>query len=361
MQTPPVVMFLDHDHILRLVEIGMTGANASAEAYARALFAPDPIDIPGLRAMAAGATDSAGVIIRHAVPSSLDSVAGSTILITRRGSVSADMITACPDLKLIQRLGERRDGIDIVAAKAQGVAVSCLPRPTLAYTAEHAILLMLALSKKLIISDRLVRQGGWDASQLQPADNVAYNWAGVPDVGGLFGRNLGIIGLGEVGMLLARRAAAFGMHISYTNRRRLPESREREAAVSYASLDQLLTHSDHVVLAAANVPENERLIGAAAFARMKRTAFFVNISRGRMVDEDALYAALSKKLIAGAGLDVHQSEPRAPRDRFASLDNVIVTPHTAGGSRRFVLDEVARIYDNCRAALAGSPPPHGRV
>jgi len=229
------------------------------------------------------------------------------------------------------------------------------------YTAEHAVLLMLALAKKLIPADRLVRQGGWDASKVKPADNIAYNWPGVPDVGGLYGRTLGIVGLGEVGAALARRAGAFGMRVLYTNRRRLPETRERETGVRFAAFEDLLAEADFVVVAAANVPENDKLIGADALARMKRSAHLINISRGRLVDEDALYAALTSGRIGGAGLDVHRIEPRTPGDRFTALDNVVLTPHLAGGSRAHVLEEVRKIYENCRAALTGEGLPYGGV
>lgn len=357
---PPTITFLDHDHILRLVELGLGGPGVD-EAWGRALFAPDPLDIEALRASAHGLRASDGSKVRVAVPPTPENVAGSTILITRRGAVTADMIVACPDLKLIQRLGERRDGIDLDAADARGITVSFLPRPSIMFTAEHALLLMLALAKKLIPADRLVRNGGWDASTTKPADNVAYNWAAVPDVGGLYGKTLGIIGLGEVGTLLARRAAAFGMRVVYTTRRRLAQAREAEIGAAYAGLDDLLASADFVVVAAANLPENDKLIGAAALARMKPSAHLINISRGCLVDEDALYEALTSRRIAGAGLDVHRIEPRTPGDRFAGLDNVILTPHLAGGSRRHVLEEVRQIYENCRMALLGKTVPFGGI
>ena len=106
---------------------------------------------------------------------------------------------------------------------------------------------------------------------------------------------------------------------------------------------------------ASNLPENKGLIGAAIFAQMKPTAYFINTSRGRMVDEAALYAALTKGVIAGAGLDVHFEEPRPAPDRFAALRNVILTPHLAGGSRKGIVEEIEVILDNCRAVLAGQP------
>ena len=357
----PVISFLDHDHVLRLVEFGLGGAGAPTEQWARALFAPDPIDTHALLASARGLTAAEGSSVRVVAPPSASGVEGSHVLITRRGPVSAEIITACPGLKLIQRLGERSDGIDLAAAQARGVPVSLLPRKSMVFTAEHALLLMLALSKQLVVSDRLVRDGGWDASKLQPVDNVSYNWAGLADAGGLYGRTLGLVGMGEVGTLLARRAAACGMAVAYHNRNRLPQAREQALGVRHLGIDELLTVADFVVVAAANLPQNDKLIGAAALARMKPSAFLINISRGRLIDEDALYEALAAHRIAGAGLDVHRIEPRPPGDRFAGLDNVILTPHAAGGSRRFLLDEVAQVYDNCRAALAGERVPWGVI
>jgi phosphoglycerate dehydrogenase-like enzyme len=121
---------------------------------------------------------------------------------------------------------------------------------------------------------------------------------------------------------------------------------------------QLLAESDFVSLHANNLPENRGLLGAKIFAQMKPSAFLINTSRGRMVDEDALYDALTKGTIAGAGLDVHAEEPRPAPDRFAALRNVILTPHLAGGSRQGILHEIEEILDNCRAVLAGQPIKH---
>ncbi|MBV8840863.1 MAG: 3-phosphoglycerate dehydrogenase, partial [Alphaproteobacteria bacterium] len=123
--------------------------------------------------------------------------------------------------------------------------------------------------------------------------------------------------------------------------------------VSFVPLAQLLAESDFVSLHANNLPENKQMLAASTFAQMKRTAFFINTARGRMVDEAALYEALTKGVIAGAGLDVHFEEPRPTPDPYAAMPNVIMTPHIAGGSRKGVLREVGGILDNCRAILAG--------
>ncbi len=146
-------------------------------------------------------------------------------------------------------------------------------------------------------------------------------------------------------------------HVLYANRNRLPVDQEQKTfGVEFAPpVPKLLAESDFVSMHANNLPENKGLIGASTFAQMKKTAYFINTSRGRMVDEDALYAALTTGLIAGAGLDVHYEEPRPLADRYAKLRNVIMTPHLAGGSRKGIVDEIELILDNCRAVLAGQP------
>jgi phosphoglycerate dehydrogenase-like enzyme len=118
---------------------------------------------------------------------------------------------------------------------------------------------------------------------------------------------------------------------------------------------ELLAQADFASMHANNLPENKGLIGASAFAQMKPSAYFINTSRGRMVNEDALYDALTKGVIAGAGLDVHYDEPRPGTNRFIGLRNVILTPHLAGGSRKTILDEIGGILSNVRAVLAGHP------
>jgi len=203
-----------------------------------------------------------------------------------------------------------------------------------------------------------VRQDRWDRDRVRPDHNVAYNWGGISDIVGLFGKTLGIIGMGEVGSIAAGLARGFGMRVLYCNRTRLPAAQEAKLGVEYADIGRLLAESDFVSLHATNIPANKGLIGAQTFAAMKPTAFFINTARGPIVDEDALYDALTEGTIAGAGLDVHTIEPRPTPDKLAPLRNVILTPHIAGGSRTGVLKEIDVILDNCRAVLAGKPIQH---
>ena len=164
----------------------------------------------------------------------------ASILIFRRGTIDAGLMAANPKLKLIQRIGARPDSIDLAAAAARGIMVSCLPRRTLQYTAEHAILLMLALSKHLLEADDAVRKDRWDRDRVHPEHGVAYNWAGMPGLGGLFGKTVGIIGLGEVGALAAGMARGFGARVIYANRNRLPLEYEQRLGVEYLAAARLL-------------------------------------------------------------------------------------------------------------------------
>jgi phosphoglycerate dehydrogenase-like enzyme len=203
-----------------------------------------------------------------------------------------------------------------------------------------------------------LREARFDPARVRPDHGVAYNWVGISDIGGLFGKTLGIIGLGEVGSLAAAMARGFHMRVLYCNRNRLPRAQEEKLGVAYTPLAELLAQSDFVSLHATNLPANRGLIDARTFAAMKPSAFFINTARGPIVDEDALHDALTKGTIAGAGLDVHAIEPRPTPDRLAALPNVILTPHIAGGSRKGILREIEAILANCRAVLAGEPIQH---
>lgn len=352
----PTIAVLDDDHINRLVRYAIAGHGEITDTWARDFFLPENVDIAQVYAAGNGLHPQDGVdLIPMSTGVDVRKGTGVSILIFRRGRIDADLMDANPKLKLIQRVGERADAIDLPAAAKRGIAVSCLPRPSLAYTAEHAVLLMLALSKRLIEADETVREDRWDRSRVHPENGVAYNWAALPNLGGLYGATVGVIGLGEVGALTVGMLRGFGARIVYCNRMRLPEEKERALGVEYRPMSQLLAESDFVSLHASNLPENKGAMDASVFAQMKPTAFFINTSRGRMVDEAALEAALRTGVIAGAGLDVHETEPRPAPNRFAGLRNVIMTPHIAGGSRQAIIREITALLDNCRAVLAGHP------
>jgi len=353
---PTTIAILDDDHVIRLTRYAIFGPGEITTDWAREFFRPGELDSARVYDLGSGLHESDGVSL---VPMSakLDLRKGSDagVLIFRRGAIDAAFMDANPKLKLIQRLGARADAIDLAAARLRGILVSCVPRATLQLTAEHAILLMMALGKRLLEADHAVREDRWDRDRVRPDHNVAYNWAGIPNITGLFNKTLGIIGMGEVGSLAAGMARAFGMRVLYCNRNRLPAAQEEKLGVEYAELPRLLADSDFVSLHATNIPSNKGLVDAQVFGTMKPTAFFINTARGPIVDEDALHDALTKGTIAGAGLDVHSIEPRPQPDKLSALPNVILTPHIAGGSRKGVLSEIGVVLDNCRAVLAGKP------
>ncbi len=353
------ITVLDDDHITRLVRYAIAGATQIPETWARDFFLPEEVDHTQVYAAGKGLHPQDGIELLPMSPS-VDARKGTeaSILIFRRGVIDAALMDANPHLKLIQRIGERADSVDLAAASARSIAVSCLPRPSLQYTAEHAILLMLALTKRLIEADADVREDRWDRARVHPENGVAYNWAGLANLAGLYGKTVGIVGLGEVGAITAKMAQGFGARVVYCNRNRLAPEREQALGVEYRPLNGLLAESDFVSLHASNLPENKGVMDASVFAQMKPSAFFINTSRGRMVDEGALANALRKGVIAGAGLDVHATEPRPAPNIFAGMRNVIMTPHIAGGSRQGIIAEVSIVLDNCRAILRGGEIRH---
>ncbi len=353
------IAILDDDHVVRIARYALSGPGEVSESYVRDFFLPEEMDPARVLDAGRGLHEADGVaLIPMAAKFDIRKGSDVEVIIFRRGAVDAVAMDANPKLKLIQRIGARADSIDLAAAAQRGILVSCIPRMTLQYTAEHAILMMLALSKRLIEADDSVRRDRWDRARVHPDHGVAYNWAGLSNIGGLFGKTLGIIGLGEVGSLAAGMAHGFGMQVIYSNRNQLPAAQEQKLGVCYVPLAQLLAESDFVSVHATNLPENRGLIDGKTFGAMKPTAYFINTARGPIVDEEALYGALTKGIIAGAGLDVHVVEPRPIPSPLATLNNVIFSPHIAGGSRTGIVKEIETIMSNCRAVRAGQAIAH---
>jgi phosphoglycerate dehydrogenase-like enzyme len=345
------ILFLDDDPVVRALRMILTD---DQDPWIADYFAPERIDLTRLLIAAKGLRAGDGAVIGNASDGPFDD---ASAIVFRRGEINHAFMARHPRLRLIQRLGERTDGIDLAAAKGRGIRVSCLPRRTLIYTAEHGMLLMLALAKRLLAADRVVREGTGAQPMLAHAGSIVYNWAAFNGTG-LYGKTLGIVGMGEVGFLLAQRAHAFGMSIVYTKRRRAAPEQEAAVGAKFVTESELLESADFVSLMLPNLPEYERYAGSQFFAQMRPDASFINISRGALVDEDALYQALRAGRIAGAALDVHAIEPRPVQDRFARLDNVVLTPHLAGGAKSGLLDEFEIIGNNCLAAFRGEALHH---
>lgn len=230
--------------------------------------------------------------------------------------IDEKIMEAGKQLKIIANYGAGYDNIDICAAKARNIIVTNAPAPSSAVsTAELTFSLLLAIARNLIQGDALTRRGeflGW-----RPTFFLGHE---------LRGKTLGIIGLGNIGKQVAKRALAFDMNVIYFSRNR-KEEWEREMGITYCpSIEDLLTQSDFVTLHTAFVPELRHLISEKEFKMMKDSAYLINASRGPVVDEAALVCALQQKEIAGAALDVYEYEPKV-KEELLNLDNVILSPH----------------------------------
>ena len=265
---------------------------------------------------------------------------GKEFLISERsGSIDADIITAGKDLRLIQRLGSQTQDIDLEAAKIAGTPVCYLPIRTCIMVAEHMMMQMLGLSKRIreVMDIALSAEDYGQEPARCTEDIFAYNWSGREDIRGLWQSTVGILGMGEIGFELARRLRNFGCKVLYNKRKPLPSHTERELNVSYAALDELLSSSDFLCILLPLFQETDQSLNEDFFAKMKPGACFVSAGGSGVIDEKALATAISSNHIYGAAVDNFTWEPiredcpllepaRQPRA------NVILTPHTAAGT-----------------------------
>lgn len=218
-------------------------------------------------------------------------------------------------LELISNFGVGYNNIDVDYATQKGIAVTNIPRTTCEPTAELAFALLTGAGRRIGYYDRKLRTE-------KGASWGIYAEAGMP----IFGKTLGIIGMGRIGQAIARRAVASGMSIIYNNRNRLPENIEQQYNAKYVSFDELIKTADYISLNAPSTPETIHMIGEKEFEKMKPTAIFINTARGNMVDEKALAKALKEEKIWAAALDVYENEPKILPE-LLELDNVLLSPH----------------------------------
>lgn len=241
-----------------------------------------------------------------------------------------------PSLTLACSFGAGYENIDLEAARRQGVSVTHAPNTNMETVADHALALMLAVSRDICARDRALRSGAW-ATIRSPRPTLS-------------GSRLGMIGLGNIGQAIARRAEAFGMSVAYTAPEDMPGviwPRVRDAAA-------LAAVSDFLVVACPGGPATRHLVNRQVLEALGPKGFLVNISRGMVVDTDALVAALQQDGIAGAGLDVFEGEPDLP-SALSGLDNVVLTPHMAGRSPAAEEAQISVLLHNLDAARDGRP------
>jgi gluconate 2-dehydrogenase len=260
--------------------------------------------------------------------------------------IDAALLARAPRLKVVANIAVGYNNIDVAACSARGVMVTNTPGVLDESTADLAWALMLAAARRLTEVERRVRAGEWRGWRLK-------QWLGVD----VHHATLGIIGMGRIGRAIARRAAGFEMKVLYHNRKRVAPDVEEKLNATYVSKEELLERSDFVILQVPYSPETHHLIGARELARMKPSAILVNSTRGGVVDDAALVAALKNGTIRAAGLDVFENEPRL-HPGFLELDNVVLAPHIGSSTeatRRAMALTAAR---NLVAALAGEMPPN---
>ena len=257
-------------------------------------------------------------------------------LIAQTTAVDEQLLGKLSNLQAVLKLGRSYFNIDVDAVRQRGLQFGCVPRKGPNCVAELALTLVMALSKDLILSNESVSLAAYRYRGMKPEltsqRKIAFHWMHNTRVHEVVGKTLGIIGMGEIGCELARRASVMGMRNLYYKRTPLSAELEGVFDATYADLDDLLRESDYVCVATPHTPETELMIGAAQFAMMKESAFLVNIARGGIVDEEAMIDALQEDRIAGAGLDVFTYEPLPADSPLCSLDNVILCPHMGGGS-----------------------------
>jgi phosphoglycerate dehydrogenase-like enzyme len=264
-------------------------------------------------------------------------------------AVDAEMIRAAAKLKLLHKWGIGVDKFDLDAARAARVPVAITGGANAGAVSEHTVMLLLATYRRLALSDRKLREGAWIRPQIRAQ---AYQ---------LSGKTVGLLGFGNVGRMVAHRLAGFDVSIIYHDIRRADMVTRKSLRATPVTLDELLERSDVLSLHVPLTRVTQGIIGADAIARMKTGAILINAARGKVVDEAALYDALVSGKLGGAGLDVFAKEPVDPNNPLFRLDQVVVTPHTAGSAIDLVADIARHAFTNMQSLLNGEPLPPNDV
>lgn len=260
--------------------------------------------------------------------------------------IDAALIAGSKKLKVVANIAVGYNNIDVGACTARGIMATNTPGVLDDSTADLAWTLMLGAARRVTEVERYIREGEWKGWRLK-------QWLGID----VHHSTLGIVGLGRIGQAIAKRATGFDMRVLYHNRKRVAASTELELKAAWVSLDELLRQSDFVVLQVPYTPETHHLIGAAELAKMKPTAILVNSTRGGVVDDAALVAALKERTIRAAGLDVFENEPKL-NPAFLELDNVVLVPHIGSSTEATRRAMAMTAAKNAVAALTGGDPPN---
>ncbi len=256
------------------------------------------------------------------------------------------LTSAGPRLKLIASFGTGVDHIDLATARERAITVTNTPGVLTEDTADMTMALILAVPRRLAEGERLMRSGEWQG------------WGPTAMLGRrIWGKRLGIVGMGRIGQAVAKRARGFGLSIHYHNRRNVHEDIEKELEATYwESLDQMLAHMDIVSVNCPHTPATFHLLSSRRLKLMQPSSYIVNTSRGEVIDETALVRMLTSGLIAGAGLDVFEHEP-AINPKLLELDNVVLLPHMGSATVEGRVDMGEKVIINIKTFVDGHAPP----
>ena len=286
--------------------------------------------------------DPSGHVGEAELAAALRSADGLLCLLTNR--ITRALLEGAPRLRVVGVCAVGYDNVDVRAATERGIVVCNTPNVLTEATADFAFALLLAAARRVVEADRFVREGrfrGWELGM----------FLGKP----VHGATLGIVGLGRIGRAVAARARGFSMRVVYHQRRRADPALERELAAEFRSLDQLLAESDFVSLHVPLSAESRHLIGARELAAMKRDAILINTSRGPLIDEAALQAALASARIGGAALDVFEREPELTPG-LTSETRVVLAPHIASATGETRSQMARSVAEDVLRVLAGKEP-----
>jgi glyoxylate reductase len=258
--------------------------------------------------------------------------------------IDEELLSAGENLKVVANLAVGFDNINLKSATERGIVVTNTPDVLTETTADLTFALLMAAARRIVEAADYIKAGKWEGWS-------PYLLAG-HDV---FGKTIGIVGMGKIGEAVARRAKGFGMDILYHNRSRKPEA-EKELGAVYSSFEDLVSKADYVVSLAPLTDETRNLFTADVFAKMKKSAIFINAGRGPVVDEQALYEALKSGEIAAAGLDVFEKEPISTEHPLLELSNVTAIPHIGSASTETRTTMIKLCCTNVKAVLTGDSP-----
>lgn len=283
-------------------------------------------------------------VLKHCKTESdlIEECQGASVWINQYAPVTKNVIENCPDLKLVVRYGVGVNNVDLDAATVHGVQVCNIPDYGTQEVADHALALMLSLTRKINLMSRSVKKGNWDYQKSIPIYRHSE-------------QTIGILGLGRIGTEFARRVLALGCRvIVYDPKRNKNRSHEFSNQVEFVSFDQLLAESD-VISIHCPLDSARNLISSAELQKMKPTSYLINVSRGGIIDEEALNLALENGWIAGAALDVAEKEPISTDSPLLSRDNFLCTPHMAWYSEQSAKELKRKVAEESRRFLDGQP------